>query len=905
MKVKYWNALAIIVLLFLLCSCSQKDVSPVPGETQGNDHIRITPPRDDLPEDGLMHDPFGWDNLYGKKEVPEIWWQREPREVTENELVRIHLAVTPSLADKDIWLGWSKNGIPMNDKAFSHRSNLKAEGVLKAKYCCEFEGLIFGDTIEYRIYAGSNGVPEKSLGPFNFSVYRWEPWVQESVSRVSDTHAILHGLAGFLPVDMQVEMLGDGLFKLAVTDGRAKESDSTASAVLMDDDIVFQSAENGFSISDGKNDLFDAEGIEILTDGKKVSAVRLTVHADESESFHGFGMRFNTLNQRGKSVDTYCVNWYTNQRGETYAPVPYYFVPDKYGLYVDSTYYSNFSMCENEQNKCVVTVKTGYASIFSVPFYVMTGDNANISASYARVAGRAELPPVWAFGPWISANEWDKQSEIEQQLKATLEHEIATSVVVIEAWSDEQTFYTFNDSVFEEVDGSESLRYEDFTFKGKWPDPKGMVQELHDHDIRCLLWQIPVLKYDPYTTLQSTRDQRFAEGAGFVLKYSDGRTYRMPTGTWFGNSLLVDFTNEEAVQWFLGKRRYLLEDIGIDGFKTDGGEFVWGRDIVSHDGTFGDELRNLYPDLYGKAFYDYANALREGSVTFSRAGGSAMQTHPLCWVGDQTSTFPSFESAVRATLNANMSGIPFIAWDIAGFSGDVPSTELYLRSVAQAAFSPVMQVHSEHPGDPYPSQARTPWNMAERKGDDACLNTYRFYANLRMNLMPYIFTEARHASESGEPFMRSMAYQFPQDEVAKQYELQYMLGRSLLVAPVTRPNAKQIDVYLPEGDWYDFFNGKHYKTGCHTIPCDPGEIPVFVREKSILPLNTDDTRSLGSYVGNGFDAFNCLSFRVYPGAVTYTWYDYTQNKEVEASLIDRELIVDGHQWDGAIDWIND
>ena len=270
-----------------------------------------------------------------------------------------------------------------------------------------------------------------------------------------------------------------------------------------------------------------------------------------------------------------------------------------------------------------------------------------------------------------------------------------------------------------------------------------------------------------------------------------------------------------------------------------------------------------------------------------------MQKHPLCWVGDQNSDYKAFKSAIRATLSANMSGIPFVAWDIAGFSGDVPSSELYQRSVAQAAFSPVMQVHSENPGDPEPSQARTPWNMAQRKGDDACLETYRYYANLRMNLLPYIYTEAKWSAETGEPMMRSMAYAFPEDETAAEYEFQYLFGRNLLVAPVTVPNAKQIKVYLPEGVWYDFFTGKRYEGGVHRIPAAVNEIPVFVREGTVIPVNTDETGELATYVGNGTDNYERLGCLVFPGAGEYTWYDYVNGKEITIAAEGPEVTADG------------
>lgn len=848
----------------------------------------------ELPGDGLMHDPYGWDNLYGEKEVPAVWWQREPRDGMAGQQTCINVAVGKALADRDIWIVWTKNGAEMEPIPCQRRANLQVDGVEKAKYCGFIPGLESGDRVEYAICAGMDGAAEKCLGTFAFTAAQWERVGISGAVNVTKDSATFLGAAQDVPAAIHAEMRAGEILSLRIENGGSAEGGAMPEAIVEGTLRFALERDGSFTLRDQDELLLHGSGIELLTDGETVRRVRLTVDAEASEGFYGFGMKYDALNQRGKTVKTYCVNWYKDQQGETYTPVPYYFVPNKYGLFVDSTYYSSFAMATQEhEDTCIIEVDTGTSAEFSVPIYLFAGDNSKIAASYASVAGQAALPPVWAFGPWLSANEWNRQSEIVEQMERTLEEKIGTTVIVIEAWSDEQTFYIFNDAEFETVEGSKALRYEDFTFTGRWPDPKEMVDALHENGIRCLLWQIPVLKYAADATVQSMRDQNYAAGQGYVLQYTNGSIYRLPSGTWFGNSLLIDFTNKDASDWFLEKRRYLLEDIGIDGFKTDGGEFVWGRNVLASDGTTGDELRNAYPDLYAQAYYDFGNETAGETVTFSRAGGSSMQTHPLCWVGDQNSDFTAFQAAIRATLSTSMSGIPFVAWDIAGFSGDVPTAELYQRSVAQAAFSPVMQVHSEASGDPQPSQARTPWNMARRKGDNACLDTYRYYANLRMNLLPYIYTEAKWSSETGEPMMRSMAYAFPEDKAAAEYEFQYMFGRNMLVAPVTTPNAKKIEVYLPEGIWYDFFTGDRYEGGTYVIPAAVDEIPVFVRAGTIIPVNVDETGEISTYVGNSCDAYQNLSYLVFPGEGEYVWYDYVGDKEVAVVFDGAVLTVDG------------
>lgn len=893
MKQKLSIATWAFIILCLLAACNSSAgelISPSPTEIKQSAFAELLK----LPSDGLMHDPYGWDNLYGSKEVPAIWWQREPRDAVAGEQICVNVAVGKILEDKDVWIVWTKNGIEMEPVLCQPRANLHVDGIEKVKCCGFLSELETGDIVEYAICVGTNGKAEKCLGTFTFAVSQWEHVEIFGMTNEKKGAATFLGTARDVPVAIHAEVRPEGVLSLQIEDSDGAQKAMEPGAVEINE-LRFQLEQDGrFSLYDHGTLIVSGSGIELLTDGINICKVRLIIDTDPSENFYGFGMKYDALNQRGKTVENYCVNWYKDQRGETYTPVPYYFVPNKYGLFLDSTYYSSFEMAtKDHKDSCVIEVNTDRGAAFSVPIYLFPGDNKHIASAYASVAGQAVLPPVWAFGPWISANEWNKQSEVMEQLGQTLEQKIGTTVLVIEAWSDEQTFYTFNDSQYEATDGGEALGYEDFTFTGRWPDPKGMVEELHKNDVKCLLWQIPVLKYSTEATVQSVQDQNYAIEQGYILQHKDGSIYRLPGGTWFGNSLLVDFTNQDASEWFLEKRRYLLEDIGIDGFKTDGGEFVWGRNVVAADGTTGSELRNAYPDLYAQAYYDFGNTVTGEIVTFSRAGGSSMQTHPLCWVGDQNSSFSAFQDAIRASLSTSMSGIPFVAWDIAGFSGDVPTAALYQRGVAQGAFSPVMQIHSETPGDPVPSQARTPWNMAQRKEDTACLDTYRYYANLRMNLLPYIYTEAKWAAETGEPMMRSMVYAFPEDKKAAEFEFQYMFGRNMLVAPVTTPNAKKVEVYLPEGDWFNFFTGDHYNGGTHIVAAAVNEIPVFVRGGTIIPLNLDKTGQLASYVGNSCEAYQNLSYMVFPGEGSYVWYDYVDGQEIIAVFDGESLTVDG------------
>jgi alpha-glucosidase (family GH31 glycosyl hydrolase) len=311
----------------------------------------------------------------------------------------------------------------------------------------------------------------------------------------------------------------------------------------------------------------------------------------------------------------------------------------------------------------------------------------------------------------------------------------------------------------------------------------------------------------------------------------------------------------------------------VDGFKTDGGEHLWGDDLRFGDGRRGAEISNLFPNLYQTTYAELAGPSR---VLFSRAGFTGTQTVSCHWAGDENSTFEAFRHSIIAGLTAGVSGIAFWGWDVAGFSGEIPSAELYLRAAAMAAFCPIMQYHSEFNEHRKPNRDRTPWNIQECTGDADVIPIFRFYANLRMNLLPYIWSEAIKASRSGLPLMRALPLEFPDDAKVFQFPYQYLFGESLLVAPVAWEGRSSVEVYLPRGRWYDFWSGKrHTGPAMLRYPTPKDIIPVFVREGSVIALNLDDSLALGSSVRNSVDTYRRLHFRVYPAeqAARFEWFE--------------------------------
>ncbi|GHU15480.1 hypothetical protein FACS1894163_02320 [Spirochaetia bacterium] len=576
---------------------------------------------------------------------------------------------------------------------------------------------------------------------------------------------------------------------------------------------------------------------------------------------YGMGEKYNALNQKGSRVVNAVEEHFCEQGEKTYCPAPFFFTDSGFGLFVDTGEITVFEFGEEITVK--VPARAAYCKV-----YLFAGLPAEIISDYMPLFGSAKLPPKWAFGPWISANHWNSQDAVEKQIQNLEKNNFPATVLVAEAWSDEATFYIFNGAKYTPKGGGAFHHYEDFDFsESPWPNPKGMIERLHAAGLHLILWQIPVYKAQNKTEKpcpQHDQDIQYAAEHGLCVMELGGNPYRIPAGNWFALSMIPDFTNPLTKRLWFAKRQYLL-DIGVDGFKTDGGEFIYQEDIGFYNGYTGAEMKNRYAQSYTSAYTEF---LPPGKTLFSRAGYSGQHTTPILWAGDQKSSFEELQSQLRAGLSAALSGIPFWGFDIAGFAGPLPGADLYLRATQMACFSPIMQWHSEPDGGQFrellssktQNNERSPWNIAEVSGDTALLEKLRFYHILRMNLLPYIYSEAVDVVQNNTPLMRPLLYDFPYDKKTFVIEDEYMFGRSLLVAPVLKENAADRPVYLPEGLWYDLFSGDFFTGGGEVSVFAGGKIPVYIRSGCGIALNVGDDHALGSFAGNRMTPYRKLHF---------------------------------------------
>ncbi len=556
----------------------------------------------------------------------------------------------------------------------------------------------------------------------------------------------------------------------------------------------------------------------------------------------GFGERFDRVDQHGQRLDATVFEQYKGQGNRTYLPVPFAIVlaGQPWGFHIRTSRRTWFDVAASEPDKLWIEVELDESEREpTVEVAIYDGSPASILGTFLDEVGRPAVPPDWVFRPWMSANEWNTDARIRAEVGRSLAEEIPVGVIVIEAWSDEATFVAFRDAVYEVHEDGSPHHLADFTFPpdGAWPDPRGLVAWLHEQGIRILLWQVPLLKTRPLSRGQTRVDRDIMVDRGFAVRDGDGRPYRN-RGWWFPGALLPDWTNPAAKWWWLDKRRYLVEEVGIDGFKTDGGEHAWGHDLRYADGSRGDVTNNLYPVLSAAAFHELLRSSGRDPVTFSRAGFTGAGTYPLHWAGDEGSTWEAFRASIVAGLTAGASGVFFWGWDLAGFSGKIPSAELYLRAAAMATFCPIMQYHAEFNHHRRPSGDRTPWNIAERTGDPRVLSTYRQFAQLRERLVPYLVSQASLAVERRRPLMRALFFEWPDDPEIWRHPFQYLLGDDLLVAPVVEADVDHWPIYLPAGEWVHAWTGENVQ-GPVVIerPAPLNEIPVYIRASAYAALS--------------------------------------------------------------------
>lgn len=616
---------------------------------------------------------------------------------------------------------------------------------------------------------------------------------------------------------------------------------------------------------------------------KSLTKIENTYHfylEKEYKGIFGFGEKFNSINQKGNFVRAIVKEKCFYQGENTYLSMPFFFSSEGFGVYVDTYVEVDFDF--RKENLIDISFKDDSfnSEIF---IYLFKGTPKEILKEFRSIVGFPKLFPKWVLGSWMSSNRWRKQEEIYEQLELNKKYDFPHNVLVIEPWSDLTTRYSFMNSTTKTRKGNEYINsYKDVKYEGNWPNPKQMIDDIHDQGLHLLLWLVPIYAqgHDLETSFNKEQcliDNEYVKENKYVAMKPNGEVYVIPH-TWCVGSMIIDFTNPKACDNWFNHFKYLL-DMGVDGFKTDGGEFVHEEDAQFFDKTTGFEQRNKYSELYLEKFSTFVG---DNRVIFSRAGGQKAPSNSLIWGGDQESTWSEFNSMIKALISSGCSGISTWGYDISGFSGYLPSKELYLRSVMMASLIPIMQWHSDPVSNnrcdftgAYKINDRSPWNIAKFHKDESIIEICRKYFYLHYNLLPYQYSLMQVSHLEGTPAIRHLVFEYTDEEVIN-IEDEFMIGPSLLAAPILEDYKETRRVYIPENGYINLFSKEKYSKGYHDLIIKEDEIPLFMRPNSIVPLNLNG-QVLMSNVKNDLDKYVELTFLV-SGKGNYLFKDDLGNE---------------------------
>lgn len=526
--------------------------------------------------------------------------------------------------------------------------------------------------------------------------------------------------------------------------------------------------------------------------GKTYMVEQLALDVDEY--IYGLGERFTPFVKNGQVVDMWNEDGGTASE-ITYKNIPFYITNKGYGILVDNEGDVSYEIASEKVERVQFSVEGE-----RLDYYVVNGHTPmGTVEKYAQLTGRPALPPAWSFGLWLTTS-------------FTTNYDEATTSRFIDGMAERNIpLHVFHFDCFW-MDAYEwcNFKWDPKTF----PDPKGMLERYHEKGLKICVW------INPYIGQKSSL---FAEAAenGYLIQKKDGSIWQ--TNLWQPGMGVVDFTNPAAVCWYQDKLKALL-DMGVDCFKTDFGERIPVKDIVYYDGSDPVKMHNYYPYLYNKAVFDLLEKERgKGeAVVFARSATAGGQQFPAHWGGDCSATYPSMAETLRGGLSLACGGFGFWSHDISGFEQTAPA-DIYKRWCAFGLLSSHSRLHGS-------SSYRVPWLF----DDEACEVLAKF-VRLKCALMPYSYAQAVRSHEEGRPVLRPMILDFA-DRSCETLDKQYMLGDSLLVAPIFKENG-EVEYYLPKGKWVQLLTGESIEGGeWKKETHDYFSLPLLVRPNSILAV---------------------------------------------------------------------
>ncbi len=560
-------------------------------------------------------------------------------------------------------------------------------------------------------------------------------------------------------------------------------------------------------------------------------AARATLAEEPERRFFGFGEKSGRLDKRG------CVLRMRNrdanlalERDPLYVSIPFFlaFGPDPHapracGVLLDVLAPSRFDVARSDPGRVVIETQAGGLDLGFFPGPLPR----DVLRRFGARVGRTPLPPLWALGHHQSRWSYRSAAEVRALAAEIRRRGIPTDAIHLD---------------IDHMDG-----YRVFTWdRRRFPDPKGLLAELAQQGFRVVTIVDPGLKVDPgYEVFADARHR------DLLMRNADGSLCTLRV--WPGRAALPDFNRPEVRSWWGEQHRPLL-DVGVAGIWNDMNEPAgWASDLrigrlmlptrpqdlsramqadpaqperrVPHE-----EVRNLYGQQECRATREFLEAARPERRAFvlSRSGFAGIQRYAAIWTGDSRSRWSHLRLSIPMLLNLSLSGVAFCGADIGGFAFNC-TPELYARWIQIGALYPFARTHSM-----FLKRRQEPWRFGPRVEAIA-----RAALERRMRLLPYLYGLFREAEETSAPVWRPLFYEFPNDAASADVEDQVMLGPALLVAPVLERGARERELYLPPGVWFDLHDdARHLGPKRLRVPAPLERLPLFARGGRVIPARS-------------------------------------------------------------------
>lgn len=525
------------------------------------------------------------------------------------------------------------------------------------------------------------------------------------------------------------------------------------------------------------------------------------------ECFVGTGERFMKMDLSGQTF------YMKNQDGQgvnnrrTYKNIPFYISSRMYGCFYHTSSYCKLSLAGQSTRSVEFLSDQAKLDVF-----LIGGDSIEeIIKGYRDLTGYPSMPPLWSFGIWMSRMTYfsaDEVNEICDRLRK--EHYPCDVIHLDTGWfkTDWLCEWKFNEERF--------------------PEPKDFIQNLLDKGFKVSLWQLPYIAEDA-EQIDVARDNDYIGSRTNVQGAKEGSNFS--TLDYAGT---IDFTNPEATEWYKGLLRRLL-DMGVKCIKADFGENI--HMDAEYKGMKPELLNNLYALLYQKAAYDVTKDVTGDGIIWARAGWAGCQRYPLHWGGDSCSSWDGMAGSLKGGLHLNLSGFAFWSHDVPGFHtlpnfmNSIVDDNVYVRWTQFGVFTSHIRYHG--------TNKREPWHYPN------IADIVKKWWNLRYALIPYILKESKKATESGSTLLQALIYHHPEDKLCWHIDDEYYFGDDFLVAPVMNSENNR-DIYLPKGEWVDFFNGEQIHSDgkwIHKEDISLQVMPVYVRKNAQIPIYPERVES--------------------------------------------------------------